>query len=94
MSNTRPSRNYTADKQRVICITGLFIGICIPVEKVWQPDLPGHCISQTGTWIANAASTILSDVAILVLPIPQVWKLQLRRPEKLGVTLAFCLGFL
>jgi hypothetical protein len=44
--------------------------------------------------VANAASTILTDIAILVLPIPQVWKLQLRRPEKVGVTFAFCLGFL
>ncbi|GAB1314742.1 PTH11-type G-protein coupled receptor protein [Madurella fahalii] len=77
----------------VICITFLFIFICIPVEKLWYPDLPGHCIDQVGTWIANAASTILSDIAILVLPIPQVWKLQLRRPEKVGITVAFCLGF-
>ncbi|KAL2023524.1 hypothetical protein VTK56DRAFT_2132 [Thermocarpiscus australiensis] len=77
----------------VICITFLFIFICVPVEKLWYPDLPGHCINQVGTWIANAASTILTDVAILLLPIPQVWKLQLRRPEKIGVTIAFCLGF-
>jgi len=78
----------------VITITFLFIFICVPVEKLWYPDLPGHCIDQVGTWIANAASTILSDIAILVLPIPQVWKLQLRKPEKIGVTFAFCLGFL
>ncbi|KAL2138798.1 hypothetical protein VTI28DRAFT_6204 [Corynascus sepedonium] len=78
------------------CVTCmfLFIFICVPVEKLWYPDLPGHCIDQVGTWIANAASTILTDVVILALPIPQVWKLQLRRPEKVGVTIAFCLGFL
>ncbi|KAA8650488.1 uncharacterized protein ATNIH1004_003174 [Aspergillus tanneri] len=47
--------------------------------KLWYPDIPGRCIDQVTTWIANAASTILTDLAILVLPIPQVWKLQLRR---------------
>jgi hypothetical protein len=78
----------------LVTVIFLFIFICVPVEKLWYPDLPGHCIDQVGTWIANAASTILSDVAILLLPIPQVWKLQLRRPEKIGVTFAFCLGFL
>jgi hypothetical protein len=77
-----------------ITCTFLFIFICVPVEKLWYPDLPGHCIDQVGTWIANAASTILTDVVILLLPIPQVWKLQLRKPEKIGVTIAFCLGFL
>jgi hypothetical protein len=78
----------------VITITFLFIFICVPVEKLWTPDLPGHCIDQVSTWISNACSTILTDVLILLLPIPQVWKLQLRRPEKIGVTFAFCLGFL
>ncbi|KAL2261102.1 hypothetical protein VTK26DRAFT_4703 [Humicola hyalothermophila] len=77
----------------VIVITILFICICIPVEKLWYPEIPGRCIDQVGTWIANAASTIVTDVAILVLPIPQVWRLQLRKAEKIGVTAAFCLGF-
>lgn len=78
----------------VICITFLFIFICVPVEKLWYPDLPGYCIDQVGTWIANAAATILSDLVILLLPIPQVWRLRLRREEKIGVTIAFGLGFL
>ncbi|KAK3690579.1 hypothetical protein B0T22DRAFT_516210 [Podospora appendiculata] len=77
----------------VITITFLFIFICVPVEKLWFPDLPGHCMNQVSTWIANAASTILSDLVILILPIPQVWSLQLRTTEKIAVTLAFCLGF-
>lgn len=78
----------------VVCITFLFIFICVPVEKLWYPDLPGHCIDQVGTWIANAASTLISDVVILLLPVPQVWRLQLRLAEKIALTLAFSLGFL
>lgn len=77
----------------VVCITFLFIFICVPVEKLWYPDLPGHCIDQVGTWIANAASTLISDVVILLLPVPQVWRLQLRLAEKIALTLAFSLGF-
>ncbi|KAK3986391.1 hypothetical protein QBC44DRAFT_248392 [Cladorrhinum sp. PSN332] len=77
----------------VITITFLFIFICVPVEKLWYPDLPGRCINQVGTWIANAVSTIVSDLVILCLPIPQVWSLQLRKTEKVAVMLAFCLGF-
>jgi hypothetical protein len=78
----------------VITITFLFIFICVPVEKLWYPELPGRCINQVGTWIANAASTITSDLVILLLPLPQVWSLQLRVTEKLAVTVAFSLGFL
>ena len=78
----------------VICIMFLFIFICVPVKKLWYPNLPGHCIDQVGTWISNAASTILTDLIILLLPLPQIWKLQLRKTEKIGLTLAFSLGFL
>ncbi|PGG98715.1 hypothetical protein AJ80_09488 [Polytolypa hystricis UAMH7299] len=77
----------------VICITFLFVFICVPVQKMWYPDLPGRCIDQVGTWIANAVSTIVTDLAILILPIPQVWKLQLSRSEKFALTIAFGLGF-
>ncbi|RAH47081.1 uncharacterized protein BO66DRAFT_403731 [Aspergillus aculeatinus CBS 121060] len=77
----------------VICITFLFIFICVPVQKLWYPSLPGHCISQVGTWIANATSTIATDLVILFLPLPQVWKLQLRLSEKVALTIAFGLGF-
>jgi hypothetical protein len=78
----------------VICITFLFIFICVPVQKLWYPQIPGHCINQVGTWIANAISTIATDLVILLLPIPQVWKLQLRISEKIAVLIAFSLGFL
>lgn len=78
----------------VVTITFLFIFICVPVAKLWYPQLPGHCINQVGTWIANAASTILTDLIILCMPIPQIWKLQLKSREKIGLTAAFCLGFL
>ncbi|CAG8143733.1 unnamed protein product [Penicillium nalgiovense] len=77
----------------VICITFLFIFICVPVQKLWYPQLPGRCIDQVATWVANAVSTIATDVAILLLPIPQVWKLQLRMSEKIAVLIAFSLGF-
>lgn len=78
----------------VITITFVFIFICVPVQKLWYPEIPGRCVNQVGTWIANAASTILTDLAILILPIGQVWRLQLGKREKIALTFAFGLGFL
>lgn len=78
----------------VIAATFLFIFICVPTQKLWKPELPGHFISEMGVWVANGSSTILSDVAILLLPIPQIWKLNTVRSEKIGLTLIFGLGFL
>ncbi|KAK2600022.1 hypothetical protein QQS21_005256 [Conoideocrella luteorostrata] len=76
-----------------VCISFLFSFICSPVEKLWRPPIPGHCVSELGVWLANASSTIFSDVVILLLPIPQIWRLQLKKFEKIGLTLVFGLGF-
>ncbi|KAK2592588.1 hypothetical protein QQS21_009695 [Conoideocrella luteorostrata] len=73
--------------------TFLFTFICVPTQKLWYPDIPGHCVSEMGVWVANASSTIFSDIAILVLPIPQIWKLNTKTSEKIGLTVVFGLGF-
>ncbi|KID75583.1 uncharacterized protein G6M90_00g046370 [Metarhizium brunneum] len=76
-----------------VCVSFLFTFICVPVEKLWRPAVEGRCVSELGVWLANASSTIFSDVVILLLPIPQVWRLQLKTLEKVGLTLVFGLGF-
>lgn len=77
----------------VITIIFVFIFICVPVQKVWYVDLPGHCVNQVATWCSNAASTIATDIAILVLPMPRVWKLNMSKIQRIGLTIAFGLGF-
>lgn len=94
-----------AFKKVVICVgafvvcwaftaTILFTFICVPVQKLWYPDIPGHCVSELGVWLSNAGSTIFSDIVILLLPVPQIWRLNLRKEEKIGLTFVFGLGFL
>jgi hypothetical protein len=67
----------------VICITFLDLFICVPLQKLWYPKLPGRCINQVGTWLANSSATICSDLATLILPIPQVWKLRCENQRRL-----------
>ncbi|KAM3521712.1 hypothetical protein NHJ13051_006079 [Beauveria bassiana] len=76
-----------------ISISFLFIFICKPIEKLWIPEMPGTCVNEVGVWLANASSTIFSDILILILPIPQIWRLHLKRSEKIGLTMVFGLGF-
>lgn len=66
--------------------------VCVPIEKIWRPDLPGHCFGATVPWIVNSIMSIVTDVAILVLPIPEICKLRLSRMEKVGVILTLSTG--
>ena len=63
---------------------------CSPVPKFWDDRIPGKCIDETAMYYANAAISVVTDVALVILPIFIIRKLQLRRREK--YTLATILG--
>lgn len=60
---------------------------CTPINKNW-----GHCIVSTRVGLAYGSLNFISDLFIFVLPMPMVWRLQLSRRGKLGVTLVFMSG--
>ena len=64
---------------------------CIPIHLYWQ-NVTGHCIDRLKAGVVFGSMNIISDLFIFILPMPMVWRLQLSRKEKLGVTLVFMGG--
>lgn len=67
---------------------------CVPLAKHWDSTIPGHCFSKFIPRALNALSTIITDLVILLLPVPQIWKLQLATSKKIACTFSFGLGSL
>lgn len=65
---------------------------CSPRSKYWLPDTPGHCINYTKAGLAYGSMNIFSDLVIFILPLPIVWRLQLSRREKAGISVIFLSG--
>ncbi|RDW93166.1 uncharacterized protein DSM5745_00488 [Aspergillus mulundensis] len=65
---------------------------CIPVARFWDPTVPGSCISSKGLWFSNASMHIATDLAILVIPIPALAKLELPRKQKVALISIFAVG--
>ncbi|KAH8695863.1 hypothetical protein GQ44DRAFT_790170 [Phaeosphaeriaceae sp. PMI808] len=65
---------------------------CNPISKAWLPMTEGTCIDLKASFIGNAIPNILTDVAILCLPIGQVWKLQATLAQRLSLSFMFLLG--
>ncbi|TDZ18583.1 Satratoxin biosynthesis SC1 cluster protein 4 [Colletotrichum sidae] len=65
---------------------------CTPVAKAYMPWIDGTCIDLKGSFIGNAIPNILTDVAILCLPIGQVWRLQATLVQRLSLCFMFLLG--
>ncbi|TKA61785.1 hypothetical protein B0A49_09467 [Cryomyces minteri] len=66
---------------------------CIPPAASWDKFIKkAHCINSNAFWEAYGVINILTDVAILVLPVRDIAKLQMRLRDKAGLLVAFMLG--
>jgi hypothetical protein len=67
---------------------------CEPIAKAYNRALPGKCISYAAfPWI-NGVFNVVSDLYIMVFPIPFVWTLRMEMGRKLRLLAVFGLGFL
>jgi hypothetical protein len=77
----------------VIAINFVSIFQCTPVKKAWMgPAIDGTCINLKASFIGNAVPNILTDVAILCMPVAQVLKLQVTAAQRASLLFMFLLG--
>ena len=67
---------------------------CVPREKLWMPTKPGHCINNEAVFVAGGSINMVSDFAILAIPIVTVWRLQMSQRKRIGVCAIFACGIL
>ena len=77
-----------------VSMTFTVIFMCQPVQKAWKPDLPGHCANLYAFFLGQAIPNIITDVVLLLLPLPYLWRLQIQLPQKIALVSVFLLGYL
>lgn len=65
---------------------------CTPVETYWNFEIPGHCINILAFFRAETAFNLVTNVVILLLPMPMVWHLQMALRRKLLLIGIFASG--
>ncbi|MCJ1396407.1 hypothetical protein MMC18_009297 [Xylographa bjoerkii] len=65
---------------------------CWPVSAAWLPARNSTCINVNFSIIVSAAINVLSDFAILILPLYAIWHLQMPKQRKISVSFAFLAG--
>ncbi|KAF2804350.1 uncharacterized protein BDZ99DRAFT_575572 [Mytilinidion resinicola] len=69
--------------------------ICQPIEMNWNPEVKGgKCGNQNAAFASVGIVDLLTDLVILLLPMPMVAKLQIPRANKIGLVCIFCTGML
>jgi hypothetical protein len=74
-------------------VSGLLIKIfiCKPISSYWMGDME-KCLDQNAIITADAIISVISDLAILFLPTPLTWSLQLSMRKRLRVIGILCAG--
>ncbi|KAH6983587.1 hypothetical protein BKA56DRAFT_349522 [Ilyonectria sp. MPI-CAGE-AT-0026] len=67
---------------------------CIPVNGFWDFSVHASCIPSIVDWYLQSLLMIVTDFAILALPLPAVWKLNAPRRQKIVMLGCFSVGFL
>jgi len=69
---------------------------CRPVSALWDPLLKGkgQCLNLASLSVSGAVCSIVDDLVILILPIPEIMKLKMSKNKKWGLVLMFSIGSL
>ncbi|KAK3337576.1 hypothetical protein B0T19DRAFT_455435 [Cercophora scortea] len=65
---------------------------CTPRAHAWDPSVPGTC-SKTGVlpWFSGASSS-LTDIIVLLIPVPILWRMNMAFNKKVRVMAVFGIG--
>jgi hypothetical protein len=66
--------------------------ICWPVKMNVDPTVPGHCGNRNAMWIVIGALNVVTDIMVLVLPMPHLWGLQIPLKKKIALIIIFSIG--
>lgn len=93
--------NWVGMSLAIVWTLGSLIALLVcpsPVSYFWtesgDPESGSYRYSFYNYYMGNGASNIVSDALILLVPIPTVWRLQMRVSQKLLVSSLLFLGLL
>jgi hypothetical protein len=75
-----------------LAITLAKVFICKPVAKFWNHALPGTCLNMNAIFISDCIVSLITDVVILISPLPIIWSLKMDLKHKLGSSVALVVG--
>ncbi len=76
----------------LVAILTTFAAICIPFEANWGHVPGGHCGNEFLPYVLSGVFNLLLDISIIILPMPQLWALQLPVSKKVALSAVFGTG--
>ncbi|MCJ1476642.1 hypothetical protein MMC13_005310 [Lambiella insularis] len=67
---------------------------CTPIDYFWTADsgVDGRCIAIQKYFLGQAIPSIITDLVILIIPLPPIWHLNLPTTQRIALSGVFLLG--
>ncbi|KAI1490704.1 hypothetical protein F5X96DRAFT_634721 [Biscogniauxia mediterranea] len=82
----------------VMCYCVVFLGIymtnCRPIYQPWSPVPGGSCREMSKSDLATVGINLALELAVIILPMPALWGLQMPLRNKVSVTIMFSFGLI
>lgn len=67
--------------------------VCIPIQALWDPTVSDYyCLNQRMVTFCSLALSILTNLIILILPIPLIWTLCMPLSKKVKIVMLLSAG--
>ena len=65
---------------------------CVPVSGFWNREKHAECVNYQHLFIGITVPNIATNLALLALPVPYIWRLHTTASQKIALTGTFMLG--
>ena len=65
---------------------------CTPVHRAWNQGAAGRCLDMSAVYLGSAIPNVLTDLFIIVLPLPLISRLQMTRAQRFGLYVSFLMA--
>ncbi|KAL1877992.1 hypothetical protein Daus18300_002346 [Diaporthe australafricana] len=77
----------------LIVVTFVLVFQCSPIPTYWDKFVQApYCMNAAKTLLGYEMTNLFLDVAILCIPLPIVWQLNLQMSKRMGLVGVFFLG--
>ncbi|ROW14766.1 hypothetical protein VPNG_03832 [Cytospora leucostoma] len=85
----------TLDVALIIVVIFESFLLCRPLAYTWDKTIPGGvCGNSTESYLSVAILNLILDIALVILPMPVLWRLQMPVEKKVAVNAILALGLL
>ncbi|KAJ5738593.1 hypothetical protein N7493_001748 [Penicillium malachiteum] len=68
--------------------------LCRPLKYNWDTSISGVCGDRNAAYVVAGTMNLITDLMVMALPMPHIWKLQLGTAKKVALSGVFSIGLL